>query len=217
MEYKAPGMPFIILKSAVAVKEGIIIPCEEYGWIIGDAVRQYMQKIRNSVDGILTDNPFIYESSGKKIIILDSCLKISLNPEVLKSISKRSVIIICTEKAEREKIKMLQHKGIQIIIVQGENEEVDLRQAVRKIGSTGIDRLLVEGSCRLKQCILNDGLADKILCFSGPRIFEGENRRYPSNSESDTNSKLCYKKIELKDIQCIKSGHDLVVEGYIKK
>lgn len=222
------GIPFVILKTAVSVRDGIAKSRGENQWITEAAAREIIKKTRSQVMGImtgigsiLTDNPVFasvnhtYEKAKPVVLVLDSSLRLPLNSAVFKNSIGNRLIIACTRKADEDKMKAVERKGAKVMVMPEYKGKVDLQFLLKSIGSIGINSLLIEGGCRLSYSVLTEGIADKILCFTAPKILEGESFSTRVNSTDHFDN--CSADIQLKDIQCLKIGRSIIIEGYNNK
>jgi len=134
---------------------------------------------RAKVDGIMvgaetirTDNPYLTVRyvSGKNPtrIIPTSTADIPLDANILKKDSP--TIIVTTEKAPKERLKMLSEK-VEVIIAG--KEEVDLIKMMDILYNRGIRNLMVEGGSTLNWNLIKNGLVDEIRIIHMPFIVGG--------------------------------------------
>lgn len=225
IKYSNTGIPFIILKTPVSICDGLVKSSGESEWIFENGAREIMKKTRRRVMGvmvgigtILTCNPILtpvnYNSRGISpvSIILDSLLRIPLSSAVFKTPEK--LIIACTNKADKNNKAIIEREGAGVIVVPESNGMVDLSYLLIRLGSLGIDSLLIEGGCKLTSSVIKEDIADKIICFTSSKILESARGTCFSGSSSlNCNAET----IELKDMQCLKTGRSLFIEGYNKR
>ncbi len=197
-------MPFVLLKVAMSRNGKITgrkhISCSES--------RKKAHQLRADSDGILVgintvikDDPELTTRlvKGKNPIrvVLDSELRIPLNSRVL---NKSAKTIIATAKGhDKEKIRKLKQKGIEIIICG--KEKVDLKQLLNELGEKNIMKLMVEGGKEVIDSFIAQNLVDKVVFFVSPdEIMEGKD--------------FSDRGMLLKSATIKKSGRDKVVEGY---
>lgn len=222
IKYSKTGIPFTILKTPVLICDGIMKSTVESQWILETAARECMKRTRRRVMGImagigtvLTCNPILapINSNSKElnrtVVILDSLLRIPLGSAVFKTPER--LIIACTDRADKNNKTIIEREGATVIVTPESNGMVDLPYLLIRLGNLGIDSLLIEGGCKLTSSVLKEDIADKIICFTSSKILEGEKDSVSSTSNCNEEA------IELKDIQCLKAGHSLLIEGYNKR
>lgn len=138
----------------------------------------------------------------------DNNLKIR-NNIVLKDIT----IIATTKKANKEKIKILESKGVIVLITKEKENRVDLNDLMIKLGKLNIDSILLEGGSELNFSAIKERIVDKIICYIAPKIIGGSSSKTPIGGQgiekiSDV--------INIKDMSFKNIGEDIVVEGYIR-
>ena len=175
-------IPFVIVKVAASLDGKIATHLGESKWITGSKSRDFAHRLRDKVDAILVgvntvikDNPSLLSPSQKHYIrvILDSKLRISLEAQVLKDQDKADTFIFTTHKAEKQKIKELNNRGVKIVMVKDEEERVDISEVLKKLGGLEIMKLLVEGGGEVIASFFEKKFVDKLFLFFSPRIIGG--------------------------------------------
>ncbi|ENN96342.1 5-amino-6-(5-phosphoribosylamino)uracil reductase [Methanocaldococcus villosus KIN24-T80] len=150
------------------------ISCEE------DLIR--VHKIRAKVDAImvgigtvLKDDPrlTVHKIKADKNpirIVVDSKLRIPLNARVLNNEAK--TIIATTEKADKEKMKLLKERGVEVIVCG--RDKVDLKELMKILYNKGIRSILLEGGGTLNWGMFKEGLVDEVSVYIAPMIFGGK-------------------------------------------
>ena len=242
IKYIITGKPFVTLKVAMTLDGKIATPEGESKWITGEEARREVHKLRGSVDAIMTaigtvkaDDPQMtargqgskrvsgQEIKSPKRIVIDPNLEIPMDARILQTPPET---IIVTKKSEarsqspsatrrggkaEEKAKTLSDKNIKII--EYDNEKLDLKWLMEKLGKMEITALLIEGGSSLNSHALEDGIVDKVMFFIAPRIIGGKDS-FPA-----VGGKVFRKLSEahkLKDINVKRIGEDILIEGYIR-
>jgi diaminohydroxyphosphoribosylaminopyrimidine deaminase/5-amino-6-(5-phosphoribosylamino)uracil reductase len=209
--------PFVILKLAMSLDGKIATKSGDSKYITSRAARKYVHQLRNDVDAVMVgintitrDNPLLdsrlVKGKNPKKIILDSKLKISERAKILKDPS--SVIIATTKKASKNKIDKLQHKGVRILLLKPKKGLVDLKELVKELGKSEIASVMIEGGAELSGNAVKEGVVDKILIFTAPKIIG--NGLGPIKN---LGIKKVKKAIKLKNISTRNIGKDFLVEG----
>lgn len=214
--------PFVILKVASTLNGKIATRDGESKWITGEASRNYVQKLRSEVDGIVVgvdtiikDDPLLtvrIKSGGNPFrIVLDSSLRIPEDARVIENSPSRT-IIVTTELADKEKMERLKERGVKILTASTKDGKVDLRDLLSKLGKLEMISILVEGGSKVNGSFLDEGLIDKILLFFAPKIIGDREakgifygRRISALSEA----------LNLRDLKMMRVGEDILIEAYI--
>lgn len=227
IKYIQEKRPFCILKTAMTMDGKIASVTGESMWITNEKSRYYVHELRNRVSGVMVgintvikDNPSLTtrlkEGGTDSVrIIVDSSLRIPPDSKVLKLNSPKKTIIATTEKADKEKLKLLSEKeNIQILTVPLKDSRVDLAYLFDRLGREGIDSVLVEGGSELNFSVLKEGLADKVITFIAPKILGGGKSKTPVGGKGFEKLKDA---IRLKDIKISTFDEDIMVEAYVRK
>ncbi|UXM93945.1 bifunctional diaminohydroxyphosphoribosylaminopyrimidine deaminase/5-amino-6-(5-phosphoribosylamino)uracil reductase RibD [Bartonella sp. HY329] len=95
-------------------------------------------------------------------IVLDGHLSISVESRLVLSAKQIPVWIICNEKNDQNKQKLLEALGCRIIPF-GENIHNHLNELMEFLGREGINNLLVEGGTKVAQSFYDIGLIDRLI------------------------------------------------------
>ena len=219
IKYITTKSPFVVMKTAMTLDGKIASYIGDSKWISCEKSREIVHKMRSSCMGImvgiqtvLKDNPFLtsrIENAHNPIpIIIDSTLKIPENAHVLEG---KHCIIATTDKADEQKRKRLELKGVEIIQLREKNGHVDLKLLLNKLGEMGIDSILLEGGGELNFSMLENQLIDKIVFFLAPKLLGGRDAKTPLEGTgfSKVKESICLKDIEIKKIE-----RDIFVTAY---
>ena len=227
LKYIVSGMPFVIMKTAMTLDGKIATWTHESQWISGELSRQYVHETRHKVAGImvgigtvLADNPslttWLEDKKGRDPIriIVDSQGKIPLEARVLNLKSQARTIVAVTEQADQGKLKQLEAKGAEVIVIPSQNKKVDLALLMQELGKRQIDSILLEGGSQLNYSALEAGIVDKVNAFIAPKIIGGERAKTPVGGQGKASMKEA---INLHETKIHRFGEDIMIEAYIKK
>jgi diaminohydroxyphosphoribosylaminopyrimidine deaminase/5-amino-6-(5-phosphoribosylamino)uracil reductase len=217
IKYIKTKRPFVILKVAMSLDGKIATATGESKYITGREARKYVHKIRSNVDAVmvgintvLKDNPKLTprEVKGKDPfkIVVDTTLKIPLKKNLLKDPLK--LIVATTNKASKKKLKQLQQKGVKVLVTRSNRGRVDLKELMKMLGKLEIASIMIEGGSELNASAISEGIADKMLLFSAPKLIGAG-----LGAIGNLGIKKLDKAISLKDIETRKIGKDILVEG----
>ncbi|GAB4177817.1 MAG: bifunctional diaminohydroxyphosphoribosylaminopyrimidine deaminase/5-amino-6-(5-phosphoribosylamino)uracil reductase RibD [Calditrichia bacterium] len=182
-KYMRTKTPFVHVKIAQSLDGSIATHTGDSKYITNHSALELVHEIRYEVDGILVglqtiiqDNPFLTQRlrPGKQPyrIILDEKLKIPLDAHVVTDDYVDRTIIITTPAHSKKNRKILEQSGITILEVDATPaKEVDIYQALTKLGEIPITHLLVEGGSRIFTNFIKEKLVDKLTLFVAPKII----------------------------------------------
>lgn len=196
--YITAKMPYVVLKYAMTADGKIATRTGDSKWITSEASRMRVQHMRHRYMGILAgigtvlaDDPMLnVRVDGLKSpirIICDSHLRIPLDSQIVKSADRYKTIVACTS-ADEKKRDELTKRGIIVeviptsdknVISKEQDQKVDMRSLLQRLGEMGIDSILVEGGGNINDSLLQEGLINQVEVFVGPKLFGGANAKSP--------------------------------------
>lgn len=227
-KYITTGIPFIIIKYAMTFDGKIASITGDSKWISSTDSRDFVQKLRSSVDAILVgintvikDNPKLTVRrglspkkgtvpSGPIRIILDSFCRIPLSSNVLDSSAK--TIIVTTNFASKKRIGKIQKNKAEVLVVDSKNKRVNIKDLFYELAKRNITSVLIEGGSEVNADVINSGLADKIYIFFCPLILGGKKAITAVEGEG---IKFVKDAIKIKNLQIKKIGSDFLLTGYV--
>jgi len=219
IKYMKKKMPFVILKLATSLDGKIATQTGDSKYITSKEARSYVHQIRNDVDAVMVgintvirDDPLLDSRlvKGKNPIkiIVDSSLKIPEKAKVLKDPGK--VIIATTSKASKSKIDKLHQKGATILTLKPKKGLVDLKELMKELAKSDIASVMIEGGAELSGSAIKEGVVDKIMMFTAPKIIGNG-----FSPIKNLNIKKVNKALNLKNVSAKSIGKDFLVEGYL--
>ena len=220
------GLPFVALKYAMSMDGKIAATGGDARWISGEESRHRVHQLRNIYDGILlgigsvlSDDPLLNtrlagaaDIHHPRRIIADPLLVLPLNSRIAKTAKEYPTIIFCSVEAELSRAEALAERGIEIRIIAGDKESVDLNSLLKILyREEEICSLLVEGGSGINAAMVRQGLADKLYCFIAPKIIGG--RQAPGPVDDLGIERVAEAiAVGMENISVI--GSDIMVEGY---
>ena len=118
--------PYVVMKYAMTMDGKIACENGDSKWVTGEKARETVQNMRKKYMGImvgintvLEDNPMlncrIEENVDPIRIICDSNLRIPFESNIVNTANKIQTIVVCTNKADKDKQRWLENKGIEVI------------------------------------------------------------------------------------------------------
>ena len=215
--------PYVVMKYAMTMDGKIACENGDSKWVTGEKARETVQNMRKKYMGImvgintvLEDNPMlncrIEENVNPIRIICDSNLKIPFESNIVNTANKIQTIVVCTNKADKDKQRWLENKGIEVIR-QKVKGRVVLSDLMKMLGEKGIDSILLEGGGTLNAQALKENIVNKICCFIAPKIVGGANAKSPIEGKGVEKMMEAY---NLRNLEIQKIGNDIMLTGYLK-
>jgi 2,5-diamino-6-(ribosylamino)-4(3H)-pyrimidinone 5'-phosphate reductase len=142
-----------------------------------------VHRLRASVDAImvglrtlLVDDPKLtvkfFKGRMPYRIIVDSKARTPLSSYVVRTAENISTIVAVTSAAPKTRILTLQEKGVTVLVC-GKGPLVSPKVLLRRLGTLGIRKILLEGGGTLNWSMLSNGLVDEVSVAITPRILGG--------------------------------------------
>ncbi|WP_434640223.1 bifunctional diaminohydroxyphosphoribosylaminopyrimidine deaminase/5-amino-6-(5-phosphoribosylamino)uracil reductase RibD [Thermoanaerobacterium thermosaccharolyticum] len=224
IKYITTKKPYVILKSAMTIDGKIATYTGDSKWITNEKSREHVHKMRGyvmaimvGVNTVIKDNPYLTTRiDGLKNplrVIVDSRGRIPLDANVVIDKSART-IVATTDMMPDEKVKALKDSGVDVIVFDKLNNEVDLKKLMDMLGERGIDSVIIEGGGTLNYSALKEGIVDKVMFYIAPKIIGGSNSLTPVEGKGID---LIKDAIMIEKLDVKRFDDDILIEGYIKK
>jgi diaminohydroxyphosphoribosylaminopyrimidine deaminase/5-amino-6-(5-phosphoribosylamino)uracil reductase len=182
------GRPLVTLKLATSLDGRIATASGESRWITGPAARQRTHLLRVTHDAILVgaatvlaDDPLLtcrlpgLEHRSPVRVALDRNLVIPLGSHLVAGARQIPTWLITAPGSDPDRREALEHAGVEIIdAAPDEAGQIDLADALHRLGERGLTRLLVEGGGRLAASLLRAGLVDRLVWLHAPLLLGGD-------------------------------------------
>lgn len=214
------NLPFVTIKTATTLDGKIASRTGNSKWITDETSRYEVQKLRNKYDSILTssstvikDNPSLTcrMKNGRNPlrIILDTNLR-TKNTHKVYNDDGTKVIILTGENTRDTKIKTFA-SNVKIIKCGLKNGHVDLKEAVNLLYQEGIRSILVEAGAELNNSFIQEGISDKLIQFTAPKILSDKEGKGFSQGCERENISECN---TLEIVSTKKLKKDIIIVGY---
>jgi len=225
-KYIRTGLPFVTLKAAMTLDGRIAPPPSsrkpgEISWITGPESRQYVHRLRHSVDAVLTgigtvlaDDPLLTDRSGLPRrrpllrVVLDSELRLPLDSKLVQS-TDCDVVVFCVDAA-KPKLEALSDKGVSVRQIAAEpgNPNPPLGRILKELGEMQITSVMIEAGSQINASFLEHSLVDRLFLFHAP-YFLGADAQ-PLLKEAPT------ERPAIRDFALHRFGADFAFEGWLK-
>ena len=224
IKYIITGRPFVIAKSGLTMDGWSATSTGHSKWVTGDQSRNFVHRLRNSVDGVLVgvgtiiaDNPSLTARIGNRRgrdpirIIVDTHLRIPQDAKVL-NLDSDSITLLATGKDVKPGLlKKIEREGVSIVRCPIKDGKVDLNSLMIELGRRSMTSLMVEGGSSIMGSMIREMLIDKFYIFKAPRIFGGDDGFPMARGEGPV---MMDKSLMIRDIRTRRFGDDILVTGY---
>jgi diaminohydroxyphosphoribosylaminopyrimidine deaminase/5-amino-6-(5-phosphoribosylamino)uracil reductase len=184
IKHVTSGLPFVVLKSAMTMDGKTATSSRDSRWITNEKSRRYVHKVRAMVDAVvvgvgtvIADDPQLTARipGGRDPlrVIVDSNLRMPLHAQVLRQESTARTLV-ATVSSDHARIAALEASGAEILFCDDTGGHVDLGDLLARLGSWGVQSVLLEGGHILAGEAVRCGLVDKYLMFYAPKLLAGE-------------------------------------------
>lgn len=218
IKHVTTSLPYVTYKCAMTLDGNIATITGESRWISCEESRKYVHRMRArmdavmvGVDTVLADNPqlTVRHVRGKNPlrVIVDTRLRTPESVIVLSDRHASKTFIATTETNPRVHARYLK-QGATIVVCDEYDGRVSMKDLLQKLGTMGVQSILLEGGSRLAGDMLQHGLIDELVFFVAPKII-GNNGFAPFALQGGITSMSEAVMLEFTDICRI--GSDIVV------
>ncbi|HAZ27338.1 TPA: bifunctional diaminohydroxyphosphoribosylaminopyrimidine deaminase/5-amino-6-(5-phosphoribosylamino)uracil reductase RibD [Candidatus Acetothermia bacterium] len=211
--------PFVVLKLAMSLDGKIATSTGRSRWITGPESRRLVHALRArygavlvGVGTVLADDPELtvrdVEGPPPLRVVLDSQGRMPPEARVLSPGARTLVATTGRMPAGRE--GELCARGADVWRLPSQNDQVDLRELLRRLGEE-TDSLLVEGGSEVAWAFLSPGLVHKLAFFYAPLILGGREAIPAVGGEGVADPAEA---IRVRDVTIEHVGADHLITGY---
>jgi diaminohydroxyphosphoribosylaminopyrimidine deaminase/5-amino-6-(5-phosphoribosylamino)uracil reductase len=179
--------PYVHVKIAQSLDGMIAGVRRNSRWISGPESRTLVHSWRAQYDAVLVgagtiraDDPHLTARgvSGRDpdVVILDGRLRIPDDARVLRTASRRRVIICATRDAVRKnpgKVRRLAARGVVLLSSNGRDGRLRIPDLMAELYEREIGSILVEGGSVVFREFLEAGIIDELSIFVAPQVIGG--------------------------------------------
>ena len=222
--YITTKTPFVAMKYAMTLDGKIAAVTGDSRWVTGEVARSYVHALRKRYTGIMAgigtvmaDDPLLNCRTEAGVdpvrIICDSCLRIPLDSQLVKTAKDIPLIVAGVParwtEVQQEKEQALLAAGVTVLHSPGE-QAVDLPWLMQELGAREIDGILLEGGGELNGAALEAGIVQKVYAFVAPKLIGGADAKGPVGGLGL--KKMCEARA-LTDIEIQQLGQDICISG----
>lgn len=171
--------PYVVMKYAMTADGKIATKTQDSQWISNERSRLKVHQMRHQymaimvgIGTVLEDDPRLTcrVENGKNPIrvVCDSSMRIPLDCQLVQTAKEiPTYVAYCRENEKKER---LEEKGVHLL--KCGDEQVDIKELMKKLGELNIDSVLVEGGGTLNESCLP--FVQEVHVFIGSKIFGGQ-------------------------------------------
>ncbi len=186
--YITTKTPYVIMKYAMTMDGKIAAYTGESKWISNETSRHNSQELRNRCSGIMVgigtvfaDDPMLtcrLENGHNPVrIICDTKLRIPMDSNIVKTAGEFRTIVAAGESLKgkiNDKYNELIKKGVEVIFVEEEDGEINLKMLMNKLGELEIDSIIIEGGGTLNYSAIKAKIVNEVMIYMAPKILGGK-------------------------------------------
>jgi diaminohydroxyphosphoribosylaminopyrimidine deaminase/5-amino-6-(5-phosphoribosylamino)uracil reductase len=185
LHFMRTGRPLVTLKAAITLDGKISAPDDNRGWITSERARAHVQELRHDHDAILTgigtvlaDDCLLTDRTGLPRcrpllrIVMDSQLRLALDSKMVRS-AAGDLVVATTSASSPERRKMLEGRGVQVLLCDGRGGRADLDAAIRWLGRQRYLSLMIEAGSKINWTALESASVDRVFFYYAPKILGG--------------------------------------------
>jgi len=185
LHFVRTGRPLVTLKAAITLDGKISAPDDNQGWITSQRARAHVQELRHDHDAILTgigtlladdclltDRTGLARSRPLLRIVMDSQLRLPLDSRMARS-AAGDLLVLTTSASSAGRRKLLEDRGIAVLVFDGPGGRVDFRSAVEWLGQRRYLSLMIEAGSKINWSALESDSVDRVFFYYGPKILGG--------------------------------------------
>lgn len=217
------GLPFVHLKTACSLDGRIATRTGEAKWITGAAARAASQALRHEYDAILVgigtalaDDPLLTDRTGKPRrkplvrAVLDAHGRLPLQSQLVQTAREFPLIVFTASAAPARRVALAE-RGVTVIVVAHEANQLNLRQVLRELAQRQVTSLIVEGGATAAASFIEQRLVDKVTFFIAPKIIGG---CQATPAIGGAGAAYLRDALALREVAVAQHGDDLEITGY---
>lgn len=212
--------PYVVMKYAMTMDGKIATRTGASRWITGEAARRRVHRDRHrytaimaGVGTVLADDPMLNcrMKGGKNPvrIICDTHLRTPLTSQIVRTAGEIPTILATC--AEPSLYGPYLDAHCQVWTLPERDGHVDLDALMDRLGSAGIDSVLLEGGGTLNWAALESGIVQRVQAYVAPKLFGGD-AKSPVEGQGVA---LPDQAVALKNTRILRVGEDILLESEV--
>jgi len=219
--------PFVTVKAAMTLDGKIATASGESKWITGAPARRVAMDLRFATDAVLVgintvlaDNPSLTaRGPGGRVrkplrrIVLDALARTPPDATLASDEFAALTTVVVSRAAPARRVKALAQR-VRVLVAPAKAGRINLRWLLKRLGTEGVTRLLVEGGGEVNAAFLEADLAQRVAFFYAPKILGGRDARRGVAGEG---ARRLADLIELREVEWRRVGEDLMLSARVGK
>lgn len=212
--------PYVVMKYAMTMDGKIATRTGASRWITGEAARRRVHRDRHrytaimaGVGTVLADDPVLNcrIKGGKNPvrIICDTHLRTPLTSQIVRTAGEIPTILATCAESSLYGPYLDAH--CQVWTLPERDGHVDLDALMDRLGSAGIDSVLLEGGGTLNWAALESGIVQRVQAYVAPKLFGGD-AKSPVEGQGVA---LPDQAVALKNTRILRVGEDILLESEV--
>lgn len=212
-------MPAVTVHYAQTIDGRIASRTGDARWVSGESSLRLAHELRAAHDAVmvgigtvLQDDPRLTvrlaPGESPVRVVVDSRLRVPMDANVLRDRSART-LIATTDAAPTAQVRRVREQGAEVLRVATQaNGDVDLRDLLRRLRTSGLESLLVEGGRGIITSVLRERLVDRLMVCIAPKVL-GEG----IEAVGDLNIDSLREALTFTSARFIPCGEDVIFDG----
>lgn len=212
--------PFVTWKTALSLDGKYAAEDGSSRWITNEQSRRLVHQTRAGTDAVLSgirtvlQDDAMLNARGVRMhkqalrVVLDPFLELDAKTRFAQSAMDFPSLIF-HHSTDQKRVAKLAALGIELIYVQAEGEELDLKEVLQVLYQRKISSILLETGNQLSQSFWQAKLVDKCMIFYGNIVLGGSRSLL-----GGLNLPSIHDAIALKDIRVWRLGDNALITGY---
>jgi len=219
------GLPFVTLKAGMTLDGQTATSTGASQWITGAASREYVHRLRDRCDAVLTGVGTVLADDCRLTVrlpdggrdpvrvVLDSRLRIDDQAQILQLDSSAPTILAATAAADPNRVAGLRQRGIEVLFCAEDRAgRVDLNDLMRQLGKRNLQHVLLEAGATVNAAALQSGIVNRMALFVAPKLFGGSDGTPLFAGPGVLSPDAAF---TLTDLRTRMFGGDILIEGEI--
>lgn len=219
METEPRRRPHVTIHYAQTLDGRIATSTGHSQWVSGSESLQLAHHLRAThqavlvgVGTVLADNPRLtvrlVEGRSPERVVADCSLRLPLDSHLLTDGAAKTWIAV-TQAAPDEQIAAVRALGAEVVVIdQAADGHVDLALLLDRLGSAGIESVLIEGGQSIITAALRGHLVDRLVVCIAPKVIG-----FGIDAVGDLGVQCLGDALTFSDVEVTQLGPDIIFDG----
>jgi diaminohydroxyphosphoribosylaminopyrimidine deaminase/5-amino-6-(5-phosphoribosylamino)uracil reductase len=227
IKYITTGYPFVIAKFAMSLDGKIATRTGDSRWISGEEARDYVHRIRRTVDAIMVgantvimDNPRLSArgSSDKVVRTRSQPLRVIVDGKGRTPVDAQiftepgATLVAVGKPLEHSQAVAYTKAGAEVVEFEARDGLINLSLVLEMLGKKQVTSILVEGGSALFGSLFDNNLVDKVLVCISPMIIGGSSAVSAIGGQGIASIAAA---MRLQNLRMSMLGGDILLSGYV--